>query len=271
MLKYILFIILVVCIALYKRCKACKYDIVLYDGVNDVPVYTYIPSNYNCSSPLFIVIHGADRNVPSYRDVFIPLAEKYNAIIAAPEFITRKYNIGGNSESTWNFKNATRLFNSILDAFDNPRFALIGHSAGAQFISRYITIETDFSEGASAIIAANAGSYAFPNSDWKWPYGYENVNPIIFTFPLTIYLGKNDTKKSKILDKSINAELEGKNRLSRGRNYYHYCVNLTRKNNWTMNWQKIEVDDIGHSANGMFNNETMYKILDQYFIIQTKE
>lgn len=269
MLKYLLFIILIICIALYKRCKACKYDIVLFDGINDVPVYTYIPSKYDCNSPLFIVIHGADRNVSSYRDIFIPIAEKYNAVIAAPEFITRKYASGGNPNSTWNFKNATQLFNSILDAFDNPRFALIGHSAGGQFVSRYTSLETEFSENASAIIAANAGSYAFPNSDWKWPYGFENVNPIIFTFPTTIYLGKNDTKKSKILDKSTEAELEGKNRLERGRNYYKYCVKLTHQNNWTMNWEKVEIDGIGHSANNMFNNDAMYKILDRYFTIQT--
>lgn len=268
MLKYILFIILIICIALYKRCKACKYDIVSYDGVNDVPVYTYIPSNYNCTSPIFIVIHGAERNVPAYRDTFIPLAEKYNAVIAAPEFITRKYNYGGNPDSKWTFKNATRLFNSILDAFDNQRFALIGHSAGAQFITRYIITETEFSNSAIAIVAANAGTYAFPNSEWEWPYGYKNVNPIIFTFPMTIYLGKNDTKRGKILDKSINANLEGRNRLARGKHYYNYCVNLAEKNKWPINWQKVEVDGIGHSASGMFNNEAMYKILDPYFIIQ---
>lgn len=237
----------------------------IFDGVNNVPVYIYTPRYYNSTSPLFFVIHGAERGAQKYLNYFNTIAEKYNAVIVAPEFRAYKYGSGGSSESKWSFKNATILFEKILNMFNNPKFALIGHSGGAQFVTRYISIESEFSKYATAIIAANAGTYAFPYSHLNWPYGFNDVDPVIFTFPLTLYLGRNDIYRSKVLDKSQQADSEGENRLLRGRNYYNHILNVVPETNW----KKVEVDGIGHNADKMFNNPKMFQILNQYFTIRT--
>lgn len=250
---------------LYKIQLSHNYTLKIFDEVNDVSVYIYTPNNYNSTSPLFFVIHGAERGAQKYLKYFTNLAEKYNAIIVAPEFQAYKYGSGGSSKSKWSFKNATILFDKILNMFNNPKFALIGHSGGAQFVTRYISIESEFSKYATAIIAANAGSYAFPYSHLNWPYGINDVDPVIFTFPLTLYLGRNDIYRSKVLDKSQQAESEGENRLLRGRNYYNHILNVAPETVW----KKVEVDGIGHNANKMFNNPKMFQILNQYFTTQT--
>src|SRR5262245_2898161 len=62
-------------------------------------VFTYKPRDYK-AGPLILVFHGVDRNASEYRDHARGMADRFGAIVAAPEFDVErfpgdKYRLGG--------------------------------------------------------------------------------------------------------------------------------------------------------------------------------
>jgi poly(3-hydroxybutyrate) depolymerase len=237
----------------------------IYDGLENVKVYLYKPTTFDGSS-VFFVIHGANRSAESYRKYCVKIAEQYGAIVAAPKFNAAGYSKGGNKKTKWTFGHATTVFKQILMMVGANKFYLIGHSGGAQFVTRYIGIEYEFAKNATRIVAANAGTYAFPRVDWKWPYGFGRVDDvdtrwkIMFNINTTIYLGQNDTKQDAeagVMNTSKNANKQGSNRLERGLNYFEFCKQIADKFNWQFAWELVEASNVGHDAKKMFNNKKM--------------
>ncbi len=239
-------------------------DEIIFDGISNVPIFTYTPPNLPDNAPIFFVIHGANKTANSYRDYCKSLADEFQAMIVAPLFDYKSYSKGGTGKpGTWSFSNATILFDKIAGKRD---YFLIGHSGGSQFIDRYIVKENSNVKG---IIMANAGTYVFPKMTWDWPYGYGNATPSIdliqvceriFKIPTVIYLGEQDTKhdaEQGVLDSSPEANLQGLFRFSRGENYFEFCQSVALENNMEFNWIKLTAQGIGHNAPKMFNNEQM--------------
>jgi poly(3-hydroxybutyrate) depolymerase len=54
--------------------------------------FSYKPVSYNArSSPLLVVLHGAQRNAADYRDWSKALADKTGALVVAPHFPAEQY------------------------------------------------------------------------------------------------------------------------------------------------------------------------------------
>jgi poly(3-hydroxybutyrate) depolymerase len=254
-----------------------KGELTVGAGERAIQVYTYKPKGFS-NGPIFFVFHGAKRNAEDYRNWTIPLAEKYHAIVAAPffdqdRFLAHLYSWGGilskdgklRDSSKWSFPLATEVIQSILKGEGDMRrdHYLLGHSGGAQFLTRYVAME---SVTAKRVIAANAGTYPFPRIDWDWGYGFGNLpkefqnedrfKKMLGT-PMTIYLGLADTSDSTEtgnFDASDDANRQGKFRLERGRNFFKYGEKLAKEKGWKFNWTEVEVPDVGHDANLMFND-----------------
>ena len=254
-----------------------KGELTVGAGERAIQVYTYKPKGFS-NGPIFFVFHGAKRNAEDYRNWTIPLAEKYHAIVAAPffdqgRFLAHLYSWGGilskdgklRDSSQWSFPLATEVIQSILKGEGDMKrdHYLLGHSGGAQFLTRYVAME---SVTAKRVIAANAGTYAFPRLDWDWGYGFgklpkdlqkdDRFKQMLGT-PMTIYLGLADTSdstESGNFDASDDANRQGKVRLERGRNFFKYGEKLAKDMGWKFNWTKVEVPDVGHDANLMFND-----------------
>lgn len=241
------------------------------DGVQNIPVFIYEPTNFVMEqSPVFFVIHGANKNAKGYRDYCIPLAEKYNAVLVAPKFDVVGYSKGGSKKSYWTFSNATTVFNNALNLYKTTMFVFLAHSGGAQMITRYMFKEPQFAKNAMAIISCNAGTYAFPSDNGKWPYqiNTSEIDPIVFSFPVYICLGQDDTKhdaEAGVMDVSEEANAQGPYRLSRGRNYFVSCETFANEHGFKFNWQEHEFPGIGHDAKGMFNYPTIQVILSRTF------
>ena len=259
-----------------------KGEVSVGEGDRTIQVFTYKPKGFS-NGPIFFVFHGAKRNADDYRDWSIALAEKHHAMVAAPlfdqeRFLAHLYSWGGiltkdgklRNEKGWSFPIATELIQDILKREGDPKrdHYLIGHSGGGQFLTRYVAIEP---VAAKRVVAANAGTYAFPRLDWDWGYGFgklpkdlqkeDRFKKMVET-PMTIYLGLEDTIPSgENFDASSEANRQGTARLQRGRNFFEYCQKLAKEKGWKFNWTKVEVPNVGHDANMMINDLRIKKAL----------
>jgi poly(3-hydroxybutyrate) depolymerase len=254
-----------------------KGELTVGVGERAIQVYTYKAKGFS-NGPIFFVFHGAKRNAEDYRNWTISLAEKYHAVVAAPlfdqdRFLAHLYSWGGilskdgkvRDSSKWSFPLATEVIQSILKGEGDIKrdHYLLGHSGGGQFLTRYVAMEP---VTAKRVIAANAGTYPFPRLDWDWGYGFgklpkefqneDRLKKMLGT-PMTIYLGLADTSdstESGNFDASKDANRQGKVRLERGRNFFKYGEKLAKEKGWKFNWTEVEVPDVGHDANLMFND-----------------
>jgi hypothetical protein len=177
---------------------------------------------------------------------------------------------------------------------------LSGHSAGAQFIQRYAAINriTDSLSATQNLhfrfIIMNPSSYVYLDNrrpvkgarnkflipdtsgcSWynKYKYGLEELNLYAFETGVekirtqflqreVVYLlGSNDTDtKDPQLDTTCAAQLQGINRLERGRLFFGYLKNYAGKKA-KFNHKIFIVNNVGHNHNKMINSKEAARFL----------
>ena len=231
-------------------------------------VFTYRP---NCREPsLLVVLHGLGRTAHRYRDYARPLADRHCLLVIAPlfdrdRFPQWRYQHGGIVRRGI-LQNPRRFTgNVIVELVDrigrlegrNMPYSLIGHSAGAQFLSRVSAFVTT---DAQRIVLANPGTLVFPDLGTDAPYGLGGVHAPAtaqaalrhyLAQPVTIYLGQDDTS-DRDLNESAAALAQGATRYQRGRNAFAAAQSAARSNSWPLNWRLIEAPKVAHSARNMF-------------------
>jgi hypothetical protein len=241
-----------------KKSENFQIDIIkVYDGLSQVVVYVYQPPLIDNNATTIIVLHGVNKTAKEYCEYFIPFAEKYGLNIAAPLFDAKNYIKGdSNRPGSWSFKNAPRVFKEIIKNLDSKRYIFVGHSGGSQFLVRYMLKENITSDG---IIAANAGTYAFPSTQIPWPYAFGEYKTWskIFAQKVVLLLGEKDTIETGVLDVSDYANQQGANRLERGIKFYDICDRIAKKLNVPFKWDLHIVHETGHNAKKMFQSRQM--------------
>jgi len=259
-------------------------EISLKSGQKVFRVFTYKPSSFS-SGPVLFVFHGQKRNAAGYRDYAVPLADKLRAMVAAPWF--EEENFPGSSYSQgkifrengtleprreWIFTTVGAIVRQVLAREGNPRrpYFLIGHSAGAQLLVRFSALENTV---ARRVVAANAGTYAFPESGWDWPYGFGGLPGDLGTeknlrrflaAPLTVMLGQadtNNTTEAGNFPATPEANRQGNHRLERGRNFFEQGRELAQRKGWEFGWEKVEIPGAGHDGKLILNELAMEKAL----------
>ena len=261
-----------------------KGQITVRTAQGSLQVFTYKPARFS-SGPILFVFHGQKRNAENYRDYAIPLAEKMCAMVAAPLFDTDAYPAQSYSQGNlfdekgrphprqeWSLTIALEVIRGVLAREGNPRrpYCLLGHSAGGQFVVRLAAMEKT---GAQRLVAANPGTYAFPRTDWDWPYGFgqlpsekegeKNLRRFLAT-PLTVLLGQADTNNSTEAGNfpaTPEANRQGTNRLERGRNFFDFGQRVAQEKGWEFGWQKVEIPGVAHEGNLMINDLATQKAL----------
>eukprot|EP00775_Hariotina_reticulata_P009277 gene9277-9442_t len=173
------------------------------------------PASTSCNQILF-VIHGVRRNADDYIKAWLPLAQANNFAVVAPHFSLEdfptdaQYQLGNtedpagdrNPPSLWVYSVIEPLFDHLLQRHPNlntSSYALYGHSAGAQFVHRFLLHVPE--ARCSLAMAANAGWYTMPNFTATWPYGlqgsalaaeYGDAWQQCLVKPLTLLLGDQD-------------------------------------------------------------------------------
>jgi len=246
-----------------------------FTGKN-VPVWYFKPEAYTPDTPIVFVMHGASRNADGYRDAWRYLAAHHNLLVLAPEFSkddfpkSWTYNLGnlarpfkaGNPvhfrpRKDWTYPIIDRIFERVRTEISTrqTRFALYGHSAGGQFVPRYMT----FTGGAKVAFAitANAGWYTLPDYNVPFPYGLAGTDlpqshlAQAFAKNLVVLLGENDTKQGRYLRRTPEAMEQGSNRLARGKLYFETTRRKAGAMGTPFAWRLVFVPDVGHSNAGI--------------------
>ena len=215
--------------------------------------------------PVLFVFHGVERNAASYANDWETLAQMHQAMVFVPEFTELDYpgSVGyqqGNlmagdqlrPEEEWLFRLIEPMFDDIQERLGAPknRYDAWGHSAGAQFLHRYILFGGP--NRLNQAIAANAGWYTVPENGSAFPYGLaespidESDLSIPFSTNLMIHLGGEDTDYMET--GWTGAYEQGDNRLDRGQYFHDRAIQISQDNGILLNWSLQVAEGIGHQS-----------------------
>jgi hypothetical protein len=237
-------------------------------------VFTYRPPS--CTPHLVLAsFHGQGRDGAINRDATRPLADRLCAIVVSPEFddvrfSNHKYQRGGVVLRGAFIPPGSRTIDMVAPLIAwaraaggqaNLPYALIGHSAGGQFLGR---VAAYTAPDAVHIVIANPSTWVLPSTNEAAPYGFgklpdpEQALRTYLALPITVLLGTHDTGSH---DLSIEPEAlaQGANRLMRGRNTFAMAETVAREHGWTFGWHKAEVPGVGHSTTKMFKSSQAFE------------
>lgn len=238
----------------------------------DVTVFTYRPASWTADGPVVIVIHGRNRNGRPYRDAWIAEAERYGALVVAPEFSEahyphpHDYNYGGMTVPGGGFAQQEAWLFPVIDAvFDDlrrrsgatrDRYFLYGHSAGGQLVHRMATFA--WPARVERAVTANAGSYTLPIHDEAFPFGLggtglsDDARRALFGRPLAILLGEDDDDPDHYqLPRDPGAMRQGPHRFARGLHYLEVARREAAKLGAPLAWTVATAPRVAHSNPGM--------------------
>ncbi|MCG8481875.1 MAG: hypothetical protein MJA31_01055, partial [Clostridia bacterium] len=254
-----------------KGKKSLVFD--SYQPLKDKPVklWYYTPVDNPKDLPILFVMHGTKREGERYMDNLIEFADQYQFIIIAPEFSKAKYpgsagyNLGNMfddegvaiSEDKWSFSIIEPIFDFVVSKINGNQknYDMFGHSAGAQFVHRFLVFKKD--TRVNRLVSANAGWYTLPDFQIDFPYGLKGTEAgqskleRALQKSMTILLGEEDIKRDKYLRITEEADMQGLHRLERGQYYYQKGIEIANTLNTTINWTIQFVPGVGHSSKGV--------------------
>ncbi len=237
-----------------------------------LPVYYQLPDAVTADTPVIFVMHGVNRDADRYRDEWAALARKHRFIAVVPQFANADfpgslgYNTGYFTENDgrprprerWSFAAIEPLFDEVRTRFGTraARYSIYGHSAGAQFVHRYVLFMPE--ARLARAVAANAGWYTMPDRSIGFPYGLGDT-PVsdrdlaaALGKPLTVLLGTADTDRADTdLRKTPEADAQGPHRYARGQTFFARGQAAATKSGAPFGWTLERVPGIAHSNAGM--------------------
>ncbi len=278
--------------------------------------YSLIYRNHPLDTPnpalkhALIIIHGVGRNADWYFASGMAAAFLAGAVedtmVIAPRFAS---NSGGscadvllNGEISWpcsgwtggeaapdlpgvfSYDFVDTLVRHLADKKRFPaieQIVIVGHSAGGQFMHRYLAATGVVKEVGIPVrfVVANPSSYLYldafrpaANAACKnfdnWKYGMvkrtgyaarvtdEDLRANLIGREVTYLLGEWDNLPGNSLDVSCPAMVQGPNRLVRGKNYYDYI-----RSRYKAGHQLVTVPSCGHNARCMFTSDAALPVL----------
>lgn len=230
-----------------------------------VKVHYNIPKNGNpAKMPILFVFPGLERNADDYLASWKSMSDARKFMVFVLEFpkesySTNQYIEGGMfdngrpmAKGQWTFSIIEPLFDYIRTdtGNENNEYDMWGHSAGAQFVHRYVTFMPE--ARIHRAVCANAGWYTVPDVDAEYPYGLkgsgfsdDNTLRRLFSTELIVQLGTADVSREG-LNTTSGAEKQGKNRFERGNNYFGFSEKVAAKKAFGFRWSRVEVKGVAH-------------------------
>ncbi len=112
------------------------------------------------------------------------------------------------------------------------------------------------------MVVANPSTWVFPSLSVAVPYGLGRVYPKgegeahlrqYLAAPVTVFLGQEDEGDENLND-SREAVAQGETRYDRGINVFDAARKAAQATGATLNWRKVELPGVGHSASKMFSS-----------------
>ena len=233
-----------------------------------ITVHMSVPEAATDTTAIVIVMHGWSREAERYFADWKALGEKQQFIVVVPHFPVKDfpssndYNLGHvfDAESgtirprqRWTFSAIEMLFDAVVARLGGSQtgYTLFGHSAGSQFVHRFLYFMPD--ARVQRYLAANAGWYTMPDFDIEYPYGLAGAaidkDRLIAAFgeDLVLMLGREDLDHTDPdLRNTPEARRQGRNRLARGLTFFDAAKATAEKLGVELNWRLVVVDDAGH-------------------------
>lgn len=247
-----------------------------YEPLKDKPVTVFyqIPKNGNMKTmPVLFIFPGESRDADTHLQLFSSWANSKGVMLFALQYstdlypTTTEYILGGMNtrqssngllpREQWNFNFVESLFGEIVRFTQGSQttYDMWGHSAGAQFVHRYVTFMPDAHIGKA--VACNSGWYTMPDLSVEFPYGLRKVSSAdgelqkkALSRKLYVYVGGADTSTAGLNDNE-GSMAQGKNRNERGRYYYQQSQQLAKQLGYSFGWSFAEVPGVGHDPSGM--------------------
>lgn len=234
-------------------------------GHPSVPVYYVTGERPSATATILIVMHGVERNAAEYRDAWADLARDRDMIVVAPEFSdddfpgSAEYNLGGLASGGV----LDGAYGYIEDLFHETRrlaggeqtgYEMFGHSAGAQFVHRFVMFAPR--AAVTVAVAANAGWYTMPDDDADFPFGLGGSDAPDFSGrrafdrELVVLLGTDDTGTEN-LRQDAGADAQGETRLERGHAFFERASDAAARDGVELRWQLVEVPGVDHDKERM--------------------
>lgn len=233
-----------------------------------VPVWYYLPEATTTETPILIVMHGVNRDADRYRDEWTPHAQKQHFIVIAPEFTVREfpgndnYSLGsmkdGKGSDTSSFSFIEPIFDLAKSSTGNrsERYFLFGHSAGAQFVHRYLYFVPE--ARVAKAVSANAGWWTLPDREVDFPYGLRGSSiddaklKSMLQRNLFVLLGTADIDPDdKNLRRTPEAMAQGPHRFARGHTFFDAGKRQAEALGVSLGWKLETAPGVAHSDSGM--------------------
>jgi poly(3-hydroxybutyrate) depolymerase len=245
----------------------------LFDGWAgpSFPVWYIRPAGVAADAPILFVVHGRSRDADRYIADWVDLANENGFVVVVPEFTNEAFprttfNHGGFADDEgrplprerWSYSTIEPIFDAIVgrEGLTTGRYVLFGHSAGAQFVHRFVL--TGGGSRLDRAFSANAGSYAMTTEQVAWPFGVGGI-PMdgwnaeqAYAQPMVVLLGTADNDPDyPSLPREPQAMAQGAHRLERGQRFYRIARADSAARHASFNWQCGLVPGVGHDNSGM--------------------
>lgn len=244
----------------------------LTHGGHELPVWHYRPANLAADAPVLFVIHGVGRNADEYLDDWVALADAKQFLLVVPEFTKKEFpgeesfNSGNLFDAAgrplprevWSFSMIEPVFDAVRTQLGSTRadYALYGHSAGAQFVQRFLYFVP--ASRVSHAVAANAGWYMLPDLGRAFPYGLKGTPADAaalrraFAFPLHVLLGDADIDpKHASLRHTPEADEQGLFRFARGQYFFNHAKAAAAALDAPFHWMLSIAPNVAHNNKAM--------------------
>ena len=231
-----------------------------------ITVWTYRPKQISPDARVLFVMHGVQRDGERYRDEWRAYAERDKALLLVPEFSAAYFPGSGGYSSA---KPGARLadedltpaaYSALEKIFDRAiklagvdaiDYRLYGHSAGAQFVHRFIMFNP--AARVKFAVAANAGWYMMPDYDVRFPYGLKGSGidsaklRASLAKKLVVLLGEKDIDpQHPSLNRGAGPMRQGRQRFERGQNFFRAAQHAAEKLQVNLSWELATVPNADH-------------------------
>lgn len=250
-----------------------KFDYNQYEPLKDKPVTIYysIGDGDMSAMPIVFVFPGTNRDADNYIRSWVDISQEHKCMVFAIEFPEKYYsdneyitgNVVSNSgafidKEKWTFSIVEPIFEYIKSQTKNKstEYSLFGHSAGSQFVHRYVLFSPEAK--IKRAITANAGWYTMPVFDVDFPYGLKKTqlsqSDVVAAckVDMIVQLGdKDNNPNDPSLRKTPEAMKQGEHRYARGQYFFNNSKAMAQSKNYQFNWSLRVVPNVAHDQVAM--------------------
>ena len=266
-----------------------KYETGNITRVEDVygTFFVYVPISNLAEDDILVLVHGTPATDEAEEDTaryyiehWLGYAEKYGIVLVAPTFDQENFSSrkGEIEDMMTGYRGlfgreigADEWVLRIVKAYQiqlfgqEGKFSLYGHSAGGQFVGRFLVTHPEEVEQA---VITSAATYPQPNPEIAWPFGMgelhveiewdekavrqEDVFPdeqnwlAATQIPLTVLVGMNDSANSP-----VRPGQKGRNRINIARNWVQDMALFAEENGLECRYHYELIPGKGHSMSGL--------------------